>query len=355
MNHEIAIEPGIFFGQMAYVLGGLLLLLMGAAIFYTMWQWRRHGQQVEAVVLGIRRRGAQVHSVYRYAMPDGGLREVTSVQGSSSMKGRETGRRMMIRVMPGHAPGQPDEAREAPGFVMWALASGLVLGGAWLTYDSVISWRRSPVTWIVVAVVAMYLGRKIWRRLARFLTSMQSKLGAADGWSDVPIETVETLPFSPQPIHAQITGAKPARSSAIFCILGLVIFAVAYIPAHKLILLRAGARTQGTVWRLSSQQFQHNRHNVFPEVQFTDENGATIRFLDHTGSNPSPYKVGDHVAVLYQPGRQGSAMIDRGFRNWLPVAALLLLGTVFTSLGLLMLSSLYGSAKPSDAPRPYRA
>jgi len=351
-GNEIQIEPGFFFGQMASVLGGLFLLLLGAAIFYTIAYWRLHAQRVEGVIIGIRRRGAYFHSVYRYALPGGEMREATSVQGGSSLKGRTTGRRLEIRVR----ADRPGEAREAHAPVTWAVALALVLGGGWLTYYSVTMWKRSVVTWILFAVAAVYVGRRLWRWLAPYLTKMRSQPGASDTWSALPIETAETLGLSPEPNRFQVTGSKSRRTGAIFSIAGLAILATAYIPVHRLLLLRTGTRTEGTVLRLdrdTSNRPGNNHPGLYPVVQFTSTDGTIVRFLDRVGSNPSPYTVGDHVPVMYQPGKQDTAMIDRGMRNWEPVGAMLLLGTAFTTLGFVSLRARSGSATHSKESRQY--
>jgi hypothetical protein len=343
-GNEIQIEPGFFFGQIASVLGGLFLLLLGVAILYSIAYWRLHAQRVEGVIIGIRRRGAYFHNVYRYALPGGELREATSVQGSGSLKGRTTGRRLEIRVRADH----PGEAREASSPVMWALALGLVLGGCWLTYYSVTMWKRSVVTWILFAVAAVYVGRRLWRWLAPCLTKMRSQPGASDAWSALPIESAETLGLSPEPIRFQVTDSKSRPSGAIFCIAGLAILATAYIPVYRLLLMRTGTRTEGTVLRLDSDTSNrpgNNHPGLYPVVQFTSTDGTVVHFLSRAGSNPSPYKVGDHVPVLYQPGKQDTAMIDRGIRNWEPVGFMLLLGTAFTTLGFVSVRARAGSAK----------
>lgn len=345
-GNEIQIEPGFLFGQMAAVLAGLFLILLGVAILYSIAYWRLHAQGVEGEIIGIRRRGPYFHSVYRYALPGGGLREATSVQGSSSLKGRNTGRRLEIRVMADH----PDEAHEAAAAVTWALALALVLGGGWLTYHSVTMWKRSTITWILFALAAVYVGRRLWRWLAPYLTKMRSQPGASDAWSALPIETAETLGGSPEANRVQVTSSKSRRTGMIFCITGLVIFAIAYIPVHKLLLLRTGTRTEGTVLQLdrdTSNRPGNNHPGLYPVVQFTSTDGAIMHFLDRVGANPSPYKVGDSVPVLYQPGKQDTAMIDRGIRNWEPVGAMLLLGTAFTTLGLVSLRARSGSANQS--------
>ena len=102
-------------------------------------------------------------------------------------------------------------------------------------------------------------------------------------------------------------------------------------------MLRSGTRAQGTVLWLEMNTSNNNHNSRFPEVQFTAADGAVVRFLDRAGANPSPYKVGDRVTVLYQPGQQGTAMIDHGLSNWEPVVALLLLGTTLLGLGVMAL------------------
>jgi Protein of unknown function (DUF3592) len=349
MNHEISIQPGIFFGQIVYVCGGLFLMLLGAAIFYTTAHWRRHGVRVEGTIVGVRRQGLQIHNVYQYALPSGGVHEATATQGSGSLKGRETGLRVEIRVLPDH----PEQAHEAPSLVMWALAFGLFLGGGWLTYDSVTEWKRSPVTWTMVALLAIFAGGKIWRWLPRQLKKMQSQMGTTDIWSGLPIESAETLGLSPQARRVQVQGKNPGQTGLVFCIAGLVIIAFSYFPTHQLRELRSGTRTEGKVLRLAESGGAHH-HALYPQVQYTNTEGATVSFWDHQGANPSPYQVGDQVTVLYLPGKKGSAMIDHGKRNWDSVIALLLLGSTLLALGLFTLKNLLSPASQGGVSQPYQ-
>jgi Protein of unknown function (DUF3592) len=343
-SNDISIEPQIFFGQMASVLGGLLLFMLGSAILYSIAYWRRRGQRVEGVIIGIRRRGAYFHSVFRYVLPSGEWREATSVQGSSSLKGRTTGRRRELRVMADH----PGEARESAGAVTWTLALALILGGGWLTYYSVTEWKHSIVTWIVFTIAVAYAGRKLWRWLAPYLTKMRSQPKVADPWSGLPIETAETLDLPSSPNRLVAADSKSRRTGAIFCIAGLAMLTIAYIPVHRLLMLRTGVRTHGTVLRLE-ENTTNNNHGLYPEVQYTSTDGTVVHFLDRAGANPSPYKIGDQVPVRYQPGKQDTAMIDRGLRNWEPVVGLLILGAAFTTLGFVSLRAQSGSANQRQA------
>lgn len=336
--NDVPFQPGVFVGQIAYVFGGLFLCLLGSAIFYTIAVWRLRGRQVEGEILGIRRRGGQFYSVYRYALPNGGFCEATSVQGSSSPVGRATGNRVAIRVM----ADKPGEAHEAASVSMWLLAFGLVGVGGWLTYYSVTAWKHSIVTWILIALAALYAGRKLWRKFAPYLTKLRAQPGIADGWSGVPIESAETLVVPPitDRIHiapVKTTASTPRRTGTIFCVAGLLVLATVYIPVHKLRLLRNGTRAEGTVLRLTSNGSTNQHPGLFPEVEFRSADGKVVRFEDSVGENPSPYKVGDRVPVLYQPAKPSTAMIDHGLGNWEPVILIVLLGTVFTSVGILSL------------------
>jgi hypothetical protein len=324
-------EPGILFHQIAGVLGGLFLIVLGVAILYTIASWARRGRRVEGEVIGVRRRGGQFHSVYRYALPEGGFREATSVQGSSSLDGSGTGTRRIIRVLPEH----PEEAREPAAPVMWALAWGLVLGGGWITWFTATKWKRSILTWIFLAIVAAILSRFVWHKLTRFLKAVQAKVGTAEQWDALPIENAESFGSTSQTARVQVVSKEPSRAPTIFVIAGLVVLGIAFISAHKLMLLRSGTRTEGMVLWLNEDTSSRGGYSKFPEVQFTDLHGKAVRFLDKVGADPSPYHLGDRVPVLYQPNEQGSAMIDHGRGNWEPVVALMVLGSTLLGVGLL--------------------
>ena len=325
------IEPGILLQQMVFVLGGLFLILLGVAIFYTIAYWARRGQRVEGEVIGVRVRGGQYHSVYRYDLPGLGLREATSVQGGSSLDGRSTGTRRMIRVIPEH----PEEAREPAATVIWVLACGLVLGGGWITWSYATTWKRSVLTWIFFAMIAAILGRFVWHKLTRFLDAVQAKVGVAEPWDALPIEDAERFGVTPQTPRLQVVSKGSIRTPAIFVIAGLNVWGTAFISIHHLLTLRSGTRTEGTVLWLNENNANHGSYSKFPEVQFSDVHGTTVRFLDKAGADPSPYKVGDKVPVLYHPDQQGSAMVDHGRGNWEPVVALLVLETTLLGVGLM--------------------
>jgi hypothetical protein len=329
----ISIGNGIMFGQVGYLLGGLFLLFIGLAILYTLLYWRVRALDLEGEIIGVRQAGQYFHTVFRFVMPDGSTKEATSGQGSSSLRGRLAGRRVSISVM----PNQPGEVREAMSPTIWAWAIGSLAGGLWLTWFAFTAWAPTFWMWLALGAVAIYLGSRVSRLLAaRDPAKTGTPMSPEDRWAAVPIRRAEEL--HPQP-RVVVTGNRPRRTGFIFCVTGLAIIAFTYVPAHRLLLLRMGTRATGVVTALETNTGNNSDPSLFPRVQFTGQDGAMVQFVDRTGSNPASYKVGDRVAVLYRPENLSSATLDRGLRNWEPVAMLLLLGSCFTAMGACSLRS----------------
>src|ERR1017187_537590 len=329
----ISIGHGIMFGQVGYLLGGLFLILIGLAVLYTLLYWRVRALHLEGEIIGVRQAGPYFHSVFRFVMPDGSTTEATSGQGSSSLRARTAGRRVAISVM----PNQPHEVREAMSPTIWALAIGSLAGGLWLTLFALTSWTPSFWMWVVLGAVAIYLGSRASRLLgSRSPAKTVMPMPPEDRWAAAPIRPAEEL--HPQP-RVVVTGTKQRRAGFIFTVTGLAIIAFTYVPAHRLLQLRTGARATGVVTGLETNTGNNSDPSFFPRVQFTGQDGAMVRFVDRTGSNPASYKVGDQVTVLYRPGDLSSATIDRGLHNWEPVVMLLILGSIATAMGVFSLRS----------------
>jgi hypothetical protein len=329
----ISIGHGIMFGQVGYLLGGLFLIFIGLAVLYTLLYWRVRALQLEGEIIGVRQAGPYFHSVFRFVMPDGSTKEATSVQGSSSQRGRTTGRRVAISVM----PNQPDEVREAMSPTIWALAIGSLAGGVWLSRFALTAWTPTFWMWLVLGAVVFYLGSRVSHLLrSRSPAKAAMPISSENRWAAVPIRPAEGLHSQPR---VAVTGTSPRRTGIIFSVMGLAIIAFTYVPAHRLLQLRAGARATGVVTALETNTGNNSDSGFYPRVQFTGQDGAMVRFVDRTGSNPASYKVGEQVTVLYRPEDLSSATIDRGLRNWEPVVMLLLLGSISTAMGASSLRS----------------
>jgi hypothetical protein len=327
-------DHGIMFGQVTCLLGGLFLLLVGISLLFTLFYWRTRALTAEGEIIGVRQAGRYFHTVYRFTLPGGEVREATSGQGSTNLQGRSTGRRVPILVM----PDRPDEIRESGSATPLVLSIGSLAAGVWMIWFALTAWPATFLTWIVAGGVVIY-GVTHAARVLRSRKDLVAQ-GRAKGearWSAAPIRQAQELGASS---HPQIVSAKQRRTGVIFCLAGLAIIATAYIPAQQLRALRTGTHAIGVVTRLEANTGNNRDPNLFPRVQFTGADGSIIRFVDRAGSNPAPFKVGDQVTVLYQPEDPSStAMIDRGARNWVPVGMLLLLGAAFAVMGL---SSLRG-------------
>lgn len=80
---------------MALIFAGLGGILLGNAAY-----WWLRARRVEGELLGVRQDGGTFHSVFRYQWA-GQSYEATSNQGSSSLRGRDTGDRVPLLIMPG--------------------------------------------------------------------------------------------------------------------------------------------------------------------------------------------------------------------------------------------------------------
>src|SRR2546429_9944648 len=95
-------QVAAFMGALAcWGFGGLLV---GSAVY-----WRLHAVRVSGEVIGVRRKGNCYNSVYRYLAPSGETCEATSIEGSGSLRGRDTGTQVPLLVI----PDKPQEVQEA--------------------------------------------------------------------------------------------------------------------------------------------------------------------------------------------------------------------------------------------------
>jgi hypothetical protein len=335
-NLSLQISNGLFAGQVFDLLGGLFLLLIGAAIFYTIAAWRFRGLQVKGEIVGVRRRGPYFYGVYRYVLPSGEVRQATSVQSRNSPQGLQTGRHVPIQVM----PDKPDEAREQHAPILWALAVGSLLSGAWLIYLGATVSRHGPIVWVLMVLAVAFTAHWLWSRVKALLAHMRP-VASREAWGAMPIESAESLGASPN-LTPQLSSTRSKLRSAgrIFIVLGVGVFAFAYWQARGLLELGHGVRTSGIVMALSEGSPGRSGDTfLFPVVQYTGQGGSVVRFHDRTGARPSPFKVGDAVPVMYLPGKPTTAAIDRGLSNWEPLAWLTAMGMIMTGMGFLAMRS----------------
>ncbi len=327
--NQVAVFAG---GLVCWGLGGLLL---GNAIY-----WRVHALRVQGEVIGVRRNGSSLNSVYRYLSPAGATIEATSLEGSSSTRGRETGRLVSLWVL----PAKPHEVQEAGSHVFTVVGVVLLGAGVVLFWVGARAWRTGPMTWLMAGIFLLHLLLRLRR-----IGSARDKTLPASGWRRLdalrnggatadapPPQRVEELTASPEFRARQARQrAQLSRVAPLLMLAGLAVLALGVYQSRMLLKLEAsGTRTAGRVTGLSPSQGSNGAITYYPLVCYVGAGGQTVVFRDPSGTNPSLYRVGQAVTVLYSPDQPARAVIDRGIWNWLPSALLYLFGAAVLAAGL---------------------
>jgi len=318
----------------ALTCGGLGALLVGHAVY-----WRLHAARVQGQVIGVRQCGNMLNAVYRYTLPSGETCEATSLEGSDSTRGKQTGAVVPLLVI----PQKPDEVQEARHHVFTVIGAALLAVCAGLFYYAVTAFRVGPMTWIAGGLVLAHFLERI--RQIVFPKDKRLQLSAwrqmlaerkAAQLAEMPVQRLEDVASLPE--RRALEGRQNAtlrRLAPFLLIAGVGLFALGVHQSRALVRLESsGLRARGVVSSLSSSSSGSGSSTYYPVVTYTDQAGTRVRFRDSTGSNPPMYHVNDSVTVLYSPSEPGNAIIDRGMWNWLPSAILCSLGVLLSVGGI---------------------
>jgi len=327
-------QVGAFMGALAcWGVGGLLV---GSAVY-----WRLHAVRVSGEVIGVRQKGNCYNSVYRYVAPSGETCEATSIEGSSSLRGRDTGTQVPLLVI----PDKPREVQEARDHIITVVGVVLLAVGAGIFWFAVRSWHVGPMTWVVALVFVVHLLNGLRKIVVPRDKSLRSfslreliarKEAAAMPAS--PAVRLEDMAGLPEKRASQVAQRASLRRLAPFLLLaGLGCLALGVRQSKGLMRLEAsGMRAPGVVSSFSTSR-DSNSVTYYPVVTYTNAADQRVVFKDHTGTSPPLYRVGEAITVLYLPEDTGSAIIDRGLWNWLPSVILYLLGAGLSALALALL------------------
>ena len=341
----------------ALVCWGLGGLLVGNAVY-----WRAHAVRVEGELIGVRRNGNCLNSVYRYDLPSGERCEGTSTEGSSSTRGRETGTRVPLWVI----PEKPHEVQERGNHVFTFVGVVLLGAGLALLWHGLRTWRSGPMTWVIVFIFVAHLLQRLrnilapkdkslprpgWQELLKRLKTAQTQAAAQTaapprGLAAAPVQRIEELsPPSADRATQSRQRANIRRLAPFLVVTGIGLLALGVQQSRVLLRLEAyGMRAPGVVTSLSASR-SNGGVTYYPLVTYTDGEGRRVVFKDSTGTNPPLYGVGETVSVLYLPAEAGHAVIDRGAWNWLAPFLLYLLGAGLVAAGV---ASLKRSAAPAE-------
>ena len=346
----------LFDGMMAYqqicaLIGGFFCLSLGVLLAGNEIYWRSKAVHVAGIIAGVRHKGNVYYPVYRYQMPDGRTLESTSDIGSSGFAGKETGRMVPLLVF----ENDPTSARASGNIAFGIVDTVLTLLGLFIIY---ISFTRYPVTRMsVFMAIAMfcYSGMKLQgilipkgQRLSLATWKAAMKKKHETEMQDLPVQRIEDLvgtddmkkKLAQQAQNVKTVGPLLLAAGA------LMIWGGVHVGNKLENLLQFGVAAKGHVVSMDSGASSGDTV-YYPVVSFTDPGGHAFQFKDPTGESPPEFQAGDEVGVIYLPSDPKDAIIDRGIFNYLGPVLLLLLGTVFSIVGITMMRR---SRRGADTP-----
>lgn len=98
-------------------------------------------------------------------------------------------------------------------------------------------------------------------------------------------------------------------------------------------------RTDGVVEELDFRRSSDGSGSYYPVIRWQMQDGQSYRFTGSFGTNPSAYKKGERVEVLYIPGDHDSARLGGIMGKWALPLMLGAMGIIFSIVAYVGLSS----------------
>jgi hypothetical protein len=111
----------------------------------------------------------------------------------------------------------------------------------------------------------------------------------------------------------------------------ILLTASIFVYHHTQNFVHSASRAQGTVSKLVGRD---GEEFLYPVFTFEDSQGTAHNIESLSGSYPAAYKVGDSVAVIYQPDKPENAEIDSFLNIWIWPIGLASFGTLNLLFGL---------------------
>lgn len=148
--------------QAALFMLALCLLLTGALVAGSDLYWRRYGLRVEGEIIGVRRKRNVFYPVYRYMHPQTGAWVVAdSDTGSSLLEGKETGRRVALRMF----LNDPALVRPAKGGALLGFGLFLMLPAMMMMGYAFTAYPFSIHAAVMMAIVLGFFALRLYRAL----------------------------------------------------------------------------------------------------------------------------------------------------------------------------------------------
>ena len=122
----------------------------------------------------------------------------------------------------------------------------------------------------------------------------------------------------------------------LFVLIGLGVLIGGAITAIKQSRQLAGrTAATGKVVGLVKRIFNPGSAGVYcPVVEFTIASGEAVRFESDFGTTPASHRVGQSIAVRYDPLEPQKAEVDSASSRWLVAGCMILMGLGFLGMGL---------------------
>ena len=322
--------------EIVFLFVGLPFVAVGILIVFSELRAQRGAYPQRGTVIGFStgERDGYFHTVAEYVGLDGATRYVESSVGSSAPLG-SIGDVIKVFVK----SGEPDQA-EIQSSVSYLI--GVVIAAMGLACCIVFFATFRATTFSIggAGAVTALVGYKV-------LGSLRQKRASLQEWRDAK-KALRPRVFTeatknqirwadPAAVDAAVQKQQKANRFAIPILLvsgvGLVVLS-GYLQRSTSAFLARAVHAQGVVVDLAANRSSgNNGYTYAPVVEFEVE-GRTYKFKDSVSSNPSWYRRGDLVSVLYDPDRPSNARIDRG--KWNRIVPMLVgaFGALLCSLGL---------------------
>ena len=126
----------------------------------------------------------------------------------------------------------------------------------------------------------------------------------------------------------------------LFVLIGLAVLIGGVVTAIKQTRKVArGVTATGTVVDLVQRVFNPGSAGVYcPVVQFTTALGQPVRFESGFGTMPASHRVGQSIAVRYDPADPQKAEVDSATSRWLVPGCMIGMGIMFLAMGVVFVA-----------------
>jgi len=303
-------------GQIALLVVGTILLLLGGLLFGWDVYWHLKGQRVSghiaAVTVSGTGSGEMYYPLYEYKDFSGAPIRAEGDTGSNSLAGWLPGTPRTLYVHP-HEPQHVTPA----GLLCPIIGVILSAVGIAMIYVAFMHYRFNIVTAGLICWLLLAGGNKL-RKIIKPKALRETKE------QFLARKQAEKMSGRRELSESEICDRLRARtkSSAIatplVCLLAIGFIGLGmYLGRATSHLLATGVRAEGQVVSMESSSSSNNSYTYYPVVAFDAGSAGRMRFKDRFGSNPPSYSTGQKVTVIYDPANPQTASIDHGIGNWL--------------------------------------